>query len=94
MITKQEKYEMIKSKKTDITLEELCSGIPHQFVEFMQMCRQVQFEERPDYDKMRALFKDLFYSLGFEYDFNFDWILKQRADKLKVLKQKMNKQLG
>ena len=26
---KKEKYEMIKSKKTDISLEELCAGIPH-----------------------------------------------------------------
>jgi hypothetical protein len=85
---KKEKYEMIKQKKTDIPLEELCTGIPKQFVEFMEMCRAVGFEDRPDYDKMRALFKDLFYSLGFEYDFNFDWIIKQRSDKLKMLKQK------
>jgi len=49
----------------------------------MEMCRLINFEERPDYDKMRVIFKDLFYSLGFEYDYNFDWIVKQRADKLK-----------
>ena len=91
MVEKKEKYEMIKSKKTEISLEELCQGIPHQFVEFMEMCRQVNFEERPDYDRMRTLFKELFYSLGFEYDYNFDWILKQRADKLKMLKQKIAK---
>ena len=58
------------------------------------MCRQVGFEERPDYDKMRELFKNLFYSLGYEYDYNYDWIVKQRADKLKLLKQKLNKQSG
>ena len=57
----------------------------------MEMCRQVNFEERPDYDRMRTLFKELFYSLGFEYDYNFDWIIKQRADKLKMLKQKIAK---
>jgi hypothetical protein len=60
----------------------------------MEMCRAVNFEERPDYDRMRAIFKDLFYSLGYEYDFNFDWILKQRADKLKLLKQKAGKPDG
>jgi hypothetical protein len=41
---------------------------------------------------MRTLFKELFYSLGFEFDYNFDWIIKQRADKLKMLKQKIAKQ--
>lgn len=55
----------------------------------MDMCRKINFEERPDYDRMRSLFKELFYSQGFEYDYNFDWIIKQRADKLKMLKQKL-----
>lgn len=82
---------MIKQKKTDIPLEELCTGIPHQFVEFMEVCREINFEERPDYDRLRELFKTLFYSLGFEFDYNYDWIIKQRADKLKLLKSKLNK---
>jgi hypothetical protein len=29
---KKEKYEMIKQKKSDIPLEELCAGIPPQFI--------------------------------------------------------------
>ena len=54
-------------------LEELCEGMPNQFIEYMEMVRALKFEERPDYDVLRQLFKDLFYDQGFEYDYNFDW---------------------
>ena len=80
---KKQKYEMIRKKKSEMTLEELCSEIPSEFVTYMQHVRALAFEERPDYDSLRQIFKDLFYSNGFEYDYNYDWLQKQRRDKLK-----------
>ena len=70
---KKEKYEIIKEKKQEMPLEELCKGMPNQFIEYMEMVRALKFEERPDYDVLRQLFKELFYDQGFEYDYNFDW---------------------
>ena len=58
---KKEKYEMIRTKKSEMTLEELCSGISIEFVTYMKSVRALAFEERPDYDTLRAIFKDLFY---------------------------------
>ena len=49
----------------------------------MERVRQIKFEERPDYDNLRLLFKDLFYRNGYEYDYNYDWMKKQRKDRLK-----------
>ena len=80
---KKEKYEMIRTKKSEMTLQELCSEIPDEFVIYMQAVRALAFEERPDYDALRAIFKDLFYREGFEYDYNFDWLKKQRRDRLR-----------
>ena len=54
-------------------LEELCKHMPNQFIEYMEMVRALKFEERPDYDVLRQMFKELFYDQGFEYDYNFDW---------------------
>ena len=83
VVDKKAKYEMIKSKKTEMSLEELCEGIPTEFIIYMNRVRSLGFEERPDYDNLRQLFKDLFYRNGFEYDYNYDWMKKQRKDRLK-----------
>lgn len=44
-----------------MTLEELCHEIPIEFVTYMQHVRALAFEERPDYDQLRQIFKDCFY---------------------------------
>ena len=31
----------------------------------------------PDIGYLRKLFKDLFYRMGFEYDYVFDWMVKK-----------------
>ena len=70
---KKEKYEIIKEKKEEMPLKELCKHMPNQFIEYMEKVRALKFEERPDYDVLRQMFKELFYDQGFEYDYNFDW---------------------
>ena len=57
--------------------------MPIEFVSYMKRVRALKFEERPDYDGLRLLFKDLFYRNGFEYDYNYDWMIKQRRDRLR-----------
>jgi hypothetical protein len=41
----------------------------------MTACRQYKFEESPDYEKLKKLFKDLFFRCGFEHEFIFDWTI-------------------
>jgi hypothetical protein len=38
----------------------------------------LKFEEKPDIGYLRKLFKDLFYRMGYEYDFVFDWMVKKQ----------------
>lgn len=48
----------------------------------MTHCRQLKFEEAPDYTKYKKIFKDLFYRCGFEHEFIFDWTIQRyRVDK-------------
>jgi hypothetical protein len=37
----------------------------------------MKFEEKPDIAHLRKLFKDLFYRMGYDYDFVFDWMVKK-----------------
>ena len=40
----------------ETSLDELCKGYPSEFKEFMEYCRQLKFEEDPDYRHILAIF--------------------------------------
>jgi len=48
-------------------------NVPEEFVTYMDYCRGLQFEEKPDYNLLRRIFKDLFNRMGYEYDYVYDW---------------------
>mmetsp|Transcript_16033 Transcript_16033/g.29116 ORF Transcript_16033/g.29116 Transcript_16033/m.29116 type:complete len:316 (+) Transcript_16033:102-1049(+) len=73
--SKKEKYEKIKEKKMSTPIEELCKHFPSEFVTYLNYCRSLRFEERPDYAHLRRLLKDLFLREGYQYDFVFDWTI-------------------
>jgi len=64
------------------TIESLTRGIPEEFNTYLQYCRNLKFEERPDYNYMRKIFKDLMYKRGHDYDYQYDWVLKKAGHKI------------
>ena len=54
---KDDKYNNIKKKKIETTLEELCKGYPPEFKEYMEYCRSLSFEQDPDFRHMVGLFE-------------------------------------
>lgn len=73
--TKKQKYERISEKKMSTPIEELCRDFPSEFSTYLNICRSLGFEDKPDYAYLRQLFRSLFHRLGFTYDFVFDWNL-------------------
>lgn len=71
--TKQQKYERISEKKMATPIEVLCKGAPCEFATYLNYCRSLRFEEKPDYSYLRQLFRNLFHIQGFTYDYVFDW---------------------
>ncbi len=67
------RYELIKKKKKETSLEDLCEGLPEEFLHYMQYCYGLDFEDRPNYSWLRHLFQDLFFRNGFSYDWKYDW---------------------
>ena len=74
---KKEKYDKIKEKKKSTTIESLCEGYANEFVKFFTYCRNLQFEDKPCISDLRKLFKHLMKKEGYEYDYQFDWIVKK-----------------
>ena len=74
-VTKKEKYENIKLMKMQTSIEEICVGLPKEFEIYLNYVRNLNFTESPSYGKLKQLFVDLFYSTGYELDYQYDWIL-------------------
>ncbi|KAF4715200.1 Casein kinase I isoform delta, partial [Perkinsus olseni] len=68
-----EKYHKIMEKKMSTPVEVLTKGYPSEFATYLNYCRALRFEDRPDYAYLRRLFKDLFMREGFQNDGMFDW---------------------
>merc|ERR1712025_1131849 len=73
--SKKEKYEKIMEKKMSTPIEVLCKGYPTEFVTYLNYCRSLRFEDRPDYAYLRRFLKDLFFRENYQYDFIFDWTI-------------------
>ena len=67
------KYEAIKRSKLELSLRELCKDVPREFYEYFKMCRQLEFEETPNYAALRRLFVRLLQKEGLANDYAFDW---------------------
>merc|ERR1712098_592664 len=63
----------IMEKKMSTPIDSLCKHFPGEFVTYLNYCRSLRFEDRPDYAYLRRLLKDLFFREGYQYDFVFDW---------------------
>ncbi|ODN93518.1 CK1/CK1 protein kinase [Cryptococcus wingfieldii CBS 7118] len=60
-------------KKSETTLEYLCQDLPEEFATYMTYCRSLKFDDEPDYDHCRGLFRQVFEREGFEDDGVYDW---------------------
>jgi serine/threonine protein kinase len=47
--------EAVLQKKSSITVENLCKGVPAPFVEFIKHVRSLGFREKPDYEYLQSI---------------------------------------
>jgi len=71
--TKKEKYNKIAEKKLSTPVELLCKHFPMEFATYLNYCRALRFDDKPDYKYLRRLFRDLFFRQGYAADYRFDW---------------------
>ncbi|KAI8844345.1 kinase-like domain-containing protein [Chytriomyces cf. hyalinus JEL632] len=73
--TNKQKYEKIGEKKRSVPLEDLCQGFPQEFSTYLKYCRDLKFEETPDYDYLRGLFTQVLVRTRQIDDGIFDWMV-------------------
>ena len=59
IISQALKIKLLREKKNSITSEKLCNGLPEEFTSFIKYCRNLEFEQDPDYDYLKSLFTNI-----------------------------------
>ncbi|KAG8731426.1 serine/threonine protein kinase [Ceratobasidium sp. 414] len=55
-------------------------AFPNEFGTFLNYCRALRFDDKPDYSYLRKLFRDLFVREGYQYNYLFDWSVQRPSD--------------
>ncbi|KAK2555365.1 Casein kinase I isoform alpha [Acropora cervicornis] len=84
----RERYKLITEKKLSVSVEKLCQDFPNEFKVYLDYCRALKFEEEPDYEYLKELFRQLASKLNVDLDSIFDWNQETLAYKPKTDKQK------
>lgn len=73
---KDDKYNRIKDKKLTTTVDQLTAGMPEEqtFTDYLMYCRNLSFDQKPDYQYCRRLFKEAMHRNGYEHDYMYDWV--------------------
>lgn len=79
--TKEEKYKRIQEKKESTPPEVLGKHLPPEVTTYLNYCRNLNFEDRPNYAFPRMLLRDLFAREKCETDLVFDWDIKNAREK-------------
>lgn len=73
---REDRYKKIYEKKKSTTAEELCSGYPVEFCQYISYCRNLAFEQEPDYAYLKSLFSKVMTTYGYQTEIEFDWTKK------------------
>jgi serine/threonine protein kinase len=73
----KERYSRIMETKIQTSIVNLCKNCPKELEVFMHYVRDLRFDEKPDYNYLRKLFRNISENLKIEYDGIFDWNEKE-----------------
>ena len=62
-------------KKMSIPIEVQCSGLPLEFSTYLNYCRSLKFDDKPDYLFLRRMFRELLEKTNQRFDYQYDWTL-------------------
>jgi serine/threonine protein kinase len=70
---KKQKYQKITEKKVSTPLDVLCEGFPNEFCQYLKYTKSLRFVDKPDYDYLLRLFRNLFAARNYVFDGVYDW---------------------
>ena len=68
-------YQVIKGLNENLNVYQV------EFSTYLNYCRSLRFEDKPDYSYLRKMFKELFFKEQYELDYMYDWTLSSQVIK-------------
>ena len=68
------------------TPEELCEGFPNEFEKYIEYTRNMEYEEEPDYDRLRGYFIDVMEKENEIWDYIYIWSTNEEKEFFLVFK--------
>lgn len=50
--TKKQRYEKVLEKKLEVSIEQLCRGLPSAVADYLYYVRSLRFDDEPDYGNL------------------------------------------
>ncbi len=72
----------------EISSKELYKGYPNELAEFLDYTKNIEYNERPNYDMLRKLFDDIMLKEKYNYDYIYDWTTIEEKESRKNNKSK------
>ena len=60
--------------KKKIEPEKLCKNLPQELADYFRYCKNLKFEQNPDYEYLRGLFKNILKKNNCPVDYKFTWM--------------------
>jgi len=86
--TKEEKYKKILDKKIELSSEELCDGLPEEFLKFIKYVKNLEYLQQPDYEMLRGYFNLMLRRGYYKFDYIYDWTTNEEIFKRRVITPK------
>jgi len=90
---KEIKYQRIFEKKINTSVENICKSLPEEFSKILQYVRDLQFDQKPDYEFLKDILTNLYIKNNYEFDDEYDYTSliekKEKAKKEKYLMEKV-----
>ena len=78
------KLGKILKMRNSISVEMLCKGLPEEFTYYLNYCKILEFEQDPNYDYLRSLFKIILDRNYQNIELNFFWTIKEKNKKVEL----------
>ena len=82
---RSEKLKKICIRKIETSSSDLCSGLPKEFVEYMDYVKDLEYGQMPDYHMIKNLFLKILRNNKCKFDYLYDWNEPEKAkEKIKI----------
>jgi len=78
--SKHERHEKIKQYKMEISFHILCKGLPEEMLRYMQYCRNLKFDENPNYIALKSIFRNYYYGKKLDLGLQLDWNISDSSE--------------